>query len=942
MLRIENLIKKYPGNKENTLENINVSFNGTGLYYILGASGSGKSTLLSLIGGMDFDYKGSITYNGKELKEMNEKEKSDYLLFHIAFSFQDNKSNDKETVEDSIDKSLNILSLSKEEKERRIQYYLERLQLQDYRKRKMETLSGGERKRVALVRALVKKSDYLLCDEPLSSLNKELRQKTTDLLEEESKERTVIIITHEKDEIPKHSFLYRMENRSLTLQEAGTILEKKENKKRTNRKTYSGFTLWKDIFKGISRKSEFLVITLLSLSISLFAISFSFLLSHGVKASLEETLGSYMSDNCMVIESKESRFEDEKYQTGDYAFLSLLKRNYPEEVIDISPFYLENLDDLFKKEQRMTLKHQNRTISLNKLSVTSFLEYRTTRELLEEEEIFGKKENLRYDEIILGVDNSSISSIYYLLFNRFIPSITDDTLNSIIQAINKESIGLRIQLSINEYNYTLDHMLSIVGITFSSKTCIIHSESDFNEHFLKDIMHFKDYYEDEEETERTPVEIPKCLGIRIHPKKLSSFLRHFLFEESANSYTLKPLTDQTYYKKEDKETHNRFAVYKDYLNKVNPSEILRFVEDNKEKIESVSYSTPVFTFTASGYISGFTKPFFFSKYKEKLNEIEDNYLHTSLNLGQFQGSQIETPEGVVKADLLSSGEKDGLRYYSLDQSDKEPILGNKPKNYKEIGISKGMAELLYGSLDDALNKPLQVLMLVDTVKTEEGYDNVFDEGMLEITGIYEEKENAIYQDSLFPLCYSFENSRLKMEDIKINQAIVKVDLEKTDKDYYQNRIRKYGDYKVSFPMMTIMEEIENTMNSLSSLFLFFATLSLILASSLLFLSMYLILQKDRKEIGILLSLGYQKDEISKYYILFSLTIGTIGYLLSLFITTMAEQILQKTLVDLLSVYSYSIKPYLISFLTYFSISLLLGILLSIKIKNSSPKDAFLK
>lgn len=943
MLQIKNLTKKYPKNKENTLENIHVTFPETGLYYILGASGSGKSTLLSLIGGMDFDYQGSIKYNKEELKEMTEKERSDYRLFTIAFSFQDNKSNDKESVEDCILKSLSILDLTKEEKEKRIQYYLKRLQLEDKRKRKMETLSGGERKRISLIRALVKKSNILLCDEPLSSLNKDLRKTTTDVLKEESRERLVLIITHEKDEIPNESIPYRLENKALTkLKEENEDQKKEKRTTHPKRKNYSGFTLMSDIIKGIRRKSEFLIITLLSLSISLFAISFSFLLSHGVKDSLEKTLGSYMSDNCMVIESKESRFEDEKYQTADYAFLSLLKRNYPDQVADISPFYLENLDDLFKKEQRMTLRNENRTITLNRLSVTSFLEYQTTRELGEDEEIHGKKENLNYDEVILKVDYSSIASMYFLLYNRLIPTINDDTLKEIVEATKRKNIGLRIQLSINEYNYTLDHMVSIVGLVFSKSTGIVHSESDFNEHFLKDIMHFKDYYEDEEEKERTPVEIPKCLGIRIYPNKLSLFLRSFLFDKKANRYTLKPLDSQTYYRKEDKTTHNRFGVYKDYLNKVNPSEILEFALDNQDKVESISYSTPVFTFTASGYISGFTKPFFFSKYKEKLNDIQDSYLHTSLNLGQFQGSQIKTKEGVIKGDLLSSSEKNGLRYYSLDQSDKVPILGTIPKDYSEIGISRHMAEYLFGSIQDALDKPLQVLMLVDTVKTEEGYDNIFDEGMLEIKGIYDDKENAIYQDSLFPLCYCFENSRLKMEDIKINQAVLKVDLTHTSKDDYQKKIRKYGDYRISFPMMTIMEEIENTMDNLSKLFLFFASLSLVLASSLLFLSMYLILQKDRKEIGILLSLGYRKEEISKYYILFSLTVGTLGYLLSLFITSMAEKILQKTLVDLLSVYSYSLKPYLISFLTYFTISLLLGILLSIRIMKSSPKDAFLK
>ncbi len=939
MIEIKNLTKKYPGNKEETLKNITFTFQDTGLYYLLGASGSGKSTLLSLIGGIDYEYEGNIIVNSIALKSLNDIELSNYRLSNIAFAFQDNKSNDKEIVKDSVLKPLRIEKISHDEIEEKLDYYLEKVELKDKKNKKIETLSGGERKRASLVRALIKEAPILLCDEPLSSLNPELREKVTALLVEESKKRLVIIITHEKDEIPDDSSILILENKNLN------VLKLNENKnsivfEEKKRKKYEGLPLLIDILKGIQAKNEFLFITLMSLAISLFAISFSFLLSHGVKTSLTSSLSKYMSDNCMVIEAKEKSFEDENYKTADYSFLSLLKRDY-EEVADISTFYLENLDDIFQSDQRMSITKDKRTINLKKLSINSFIEYQTINELKEDEVIYGKREDLSYDEFILGVDDDSIASLYYLLFNKTIPSITDEVISMISEEARDLNLGLRIQCQKSDWKYTLDHSLTMVGIAFTRRCSIIHTSSDFNEHFLKDVMHFNDYFDDEEEIERTPIEIKKCLGVRLFPLKNATFLSKFLFDKNTNKYTLKPLVDETYYLKEDKYTHNRFAVYKDYISKVNPNEILSFVNDNHEKIHSINYSTSVFTYTASGYISGFTKPFFFSKHKEKLNEIQDNYHQTSLNLGQFQGSLIEVSEGVIKADLLSSSQEDGLKYHSLDRTSLSPLIGRKPLTYTEIAISTKLAAYLFESPQYALDQSLEVLMLINTTRIDDSeFENQFDEGQLKITGIYDSDEFIIYQDSLFPLCYAFLNSQLLMNDIRINEAILNVNLTDYDIDYYEKEIKRYGDYKISFPMKSMIDEIQKTMSNLSNLFLTFASLSLVLASTLLSLSLYLILERDKKEIGILLSLGFMKKEIDDYYLNFALTIGFISYLFSILITLLSEQVLKRTLLEMLSTYSFSSIPYLISFGVYFVVTSLIGLILRIKIKNYSPKDAF--
>ena len=138
----------------------------------------------------------------------------------------------------------------------------------------------------------------------------------------------------------------------------------------------------------------------------------------------------------------------------------------------------------------------------------------------------------------------------------------------------------------------------------------------------------------------------------------------------------------------------------------------------------------------------------------------------------------------------------------------------------------------------------------------------------------------------------------------------------------------------------MVQEIKNTLNLLANLFLGFAIISLLGAGSLLFLSLYLILYKDRKEIGILLSLGYEKKEISRFYLSMSQVIGILGFLGSLIVSILTETVLKNTLNELLDNYVFSIKPFLISFLTSMFLTTFIGICLNFRIKSLSPKDAF--
>lgn len=936
MIEIKNLTKRYQENLPPVLDKVSLNLPERGLCYMIGKSGAGKSTLINLIGLMDEEYEGSIRVHSKELSSLNEKEKADYRFKTVSFVFQSYHAQDMESVKENLMKTLSITSLSEKEKLERIRFRLKQLSLEDKENVTFKNLSGGEKKRISLIRALIKDSEILLCDEPLSSLNPMLRRRVSQILKEESKKKLVLVITHEKDEIPLESSIYELRNGKIYPVRQYDIKEGQKEKAHYQRIPFQGRSLLRQLFSCLKAKREYLLITLFSLIIGLFSISFSFQLSSGVSSAMEASMSRYMDENCMVISPKENTLEDTKFVQADYQSLMRIKRNHEDDIIDIFPFYLSSMDTLFGANQRISLLFKDKAIDLSRLSLNSFLEYRHIDEV--DVPIYAKGE-LSLDDIILSLDEERMKALYLLLFDDRVSSFDERHLERLSERIYENPLSLRIQANKASWGYEQDYSYKIKGIVLDKDSYIVSDSNLFSSHFVTDVMHFKEILESEEaEVEWT---MTKCDGFRLKKNHGEHFFKAFLRDRECNPFSLKMVKTSNYYRQEDLSTHNHVAVVKDYMSKIHLDEIESFLFKNQGKIQSVSYSSPVYTYTANGYISGFAKPFFFSKYKEKLNQIQDKATFTKEDLGSFQGSQIEDIPGVIKADLISSmDQKKALRFKSIQENSKKPFFGKEPKDYTEIGISRKMAESLFQSTSGAINRELCTLTLDKTSKVDGRYKNHFSQGQVKIVGIYEYDELAIYQDSLFPLGYCFLGGELSYEELRISQAVIKVDLTKADIRDYEKSISEYGNYKGSFPMYIMVQEIKNTLNLLANLFLGFAIISLLGAGSLLFLSLYLILYKDRKEIGILLSLGYEKKEISRFYLSMSQVIGILSFLGSLIVSILTETVLKNTLNELLDNYVFSIKPFLISFLTSMFLTTFIGICLNFRIKSLSPKDAF--
>ena len=161
-------------------------------YLLLGASGCGKSTLLNLIAGILAPDTGEIVIDGRNMTRLRQTEKDMFRIQRIGYIFQDFKLIEDMTVMDNID----ILRLEGVDTAGAAEL-LGKLGMADKRNKKIRHLSGGEKQRVAIVRALVKKPDIILGDEPTGNLNFAIGEQVIRELTEAAKGRTLIVVTHD-------------------------------------------------------------------------------------------------------------------------------------------------------------------------------------------------------------------------------------------------------------------------------------------------------------------------------------------------------------------------------------------------------------------------------------------------------------------------------------------------------------------------------------------------------------------------------------------------------------------------------------------------------------------------------------------------------------------------------------------------------------------------
>lgn len=207
MLKLSHIIKNYEVGdlKVQALKGIDIEFREHEFVSILGQSGCGKTTLLNIIGGLDQYTSGDLIINGKSTKEFKDKDWDAYRNHSIGFVFQSYNLISHQTVLSNVELALTLSGVSKAERRRRAIEALEKVGLGDQLQKKPNQMSGGQMQRVAIARALVNDPDILLADEPTGALDSETSKQVMEILKEVSKEKLVIMVTHNPELAEQYS-----------------------------------------------------------------------------------------------------------------------------------------------------------------------------------------------------------------------------------------------------------------------------------------------------------------------------------------------------------------------------------------------------------------------------------------------------------------------------------------------------------------------------------------------------------------------------------------------------------------------------------------------------------------------------------------------------------------------------------------------------------------
>lgn len=319
MLELNDIKKDYVSGSTtvSALKGINLRFRDCEFVSILGQSGCGKTTMLNIIGGLDKYTSGDLKINGVSTKNYKDRDWDFYRNNSIGFVFQSYNLIPHQTVLSNVELALTLSGVSKTERKRRAIEALEKVGLGEQIRKKPNQMSGGQMQRVAIARALVNNPDILLADEPTGALDTETSIQIMELLKEISKDRLIIMVTHNPElakdystrivrlldgVITDDSDPYSLEDMEADIKakEAAKVkaLEKKNKKSGKKQKTsMSFFTALSLSFNNLMTKKTRTILTAFAGSIGIIGIAMILSISNGIQLYIDrvqrDTLSSY-------------------------------------------------------------------------------------------------------------------------------------------------------------------------------------------------------------------------------------------------------------------------------------------------------------------------------------------------------------------------------------------------------------------------------------------------------------------------------------------------------------------------------------------------------------------------------------------------------------------------------------------------------------------------
>lgn len=315
MIQLKGIKKTYNTDerKVHALKGITLDMRDSEFVCVLGPSGCGKTTLLNIIGGLDRYTSGDLIIDGKSTKHFTDVDWDTYRSRKVGFVFQSYNLISHQTVLENVETALVISGIGREERRKRAIQALVDVGLSEHLRKTPRQLSGGEMQRVAIARALVNNPKMILADEPTGALDSENSVKIMDLLKEISKDRLVVMVTHNAELASEYATrTIRMKDGLVVSDDKpfkATDTEKKQEEKE-KKQSHMPYTLAAKLsIKNLAGKKIRTALTSVASSIAIIGIALVLACHNGLNAFIDKVQKDTMSSVPITVSTSDYNYQ---------------------------------------------------------------------------------------------------------------------------------------------------------------------------------------------------------------------------------------------------------------------------------------------------------------------------------------------------------------------------------------------------------------------------------------------------------------------------------------------------------------------------------------------------------------------------------------------------------------------------------------------------------
>ena len=906
MLKLKNISKTYLSGEASVeaLKEINLEFRKSEFVSILGQSGCGKTTLLNIIGGLDAYTDGDLIINNRSTKDYKDRDWDVYRNKRIGFVFQSYNLIPHQSVLKNVELALTLSGVSKAERRQRAKEALTKVGLSDQLNKRPSQMSGGQMQRVAIARALVNNPEIILADEPTGALDSETSVQVMEILKEISKDRLIIMVTHNPTLAEKYSSrIIRLLDGKVVSDSNPFEEQEKETKPEKNRKKPLSFLTATSLsLNNLMTKKARTFLTSFAGSIGIIGIALILSVSQGVQSYIDSVEEDTLSSYPITLEA----------ESADYTSLLNTLMGATEENVN------HEKDAVYGNSMMFDFMNAVSTMNKNKNNLPAFKKYLETEGNGVSKYLNGVSYSYDFQmniyskdpsgEVVKADINDLMTALYgegftqmgsasmagmstsqLNIFEELLPALDGSPINEVLLEQYEVVYGSwpkeynEIVIVVNENNELADLTLYSLGLKNNSEM-----QEAMNKYFAGEEIETKEEkwsyeeilnkeyklvlpsdrfkynettgeYQDLSET-KTGLELIYENGITL---KVSGIIRP---SEDATSAMLRGSIGYTNLltKKAIEESHNNLMIKAQLGDKtVDIFTGLPFKTDDYKEPTNEEKAAAI-----KEYLLGLSESEKATYYTEIMATPDDEFVENSVNSALKSKSRKELETYMIGM-VASSGEVDEatVKEYLSEMSD-EDFMTFVRSRYREVVI-KQYAEGVKAQLKNysAAQLSYQLNGLLPTLSEEklaDIYDNYMPPTHSEST-LEKNLQTLGYIDLESPSAINLYSNSFEAKDL-VADAIE--DYNNTVEE--EDRIR-YTDY-----VGLLMSSVTTIINAISYVLIAFVAISLIVSSIMIGIITYISVLERTKEIGILRSIGASKTDISRVFNAETLIVGLVS------------------------------------------------------------------